>query len=107
MTQGELPLLISGISPDTHDSSASAAASVDDTRATQRAQVRAAIVRAGAAGRTDDELQLELGLDGSSERPRRWELWKLDLICIRRDAEGKAVRRLTRTKRSAVVWVAA
>jgi hypothetical protein len=54
---------------------------------------------------TDDELQIALRLDGSSERPRRWELWKRDAITIRRDAAGEPVRRLTRTQRHAVVWV--
>jgi hypothetical protein len=103
----ELPPLISGITPETYGTSASAAASVEDDRATQRAAVYDAIRRAGPDGRTDDELQVLLDLDGSSERPRRWELWKLDQIRIRHDAEGKAVRRVTRTNRHAVVWVVA
>jgi hypothetical protein len=62
------------------------------------------IRNAGADGHTDDELQDVLGLDGSSERPRRWELWKLGLIDIRRDERGEAIRRVTRTNRRAVVW---
>jgi hypothetical protein len=101
------PLLVSGVSAATWDTSEAAAVSVEDTRDTQRALVRAAIVAAGPEGRTDDELQLLLQLDGSSERPRRWELWKMNRIRVRTDPEGKPVRRLTRTNRSAVVWVAA
>jgi hypothetical protein len=108
--QGQLeavPVLVSGLVPDTFNTSAAAAISVEDSKATQRAAVYAAIRAAGSQGRTDDELQAILNLDGSSERPRRWELWKLDRIQILKDADGQAVRRLTRTNRRAVVWVAA
>ena len=31
-------------------------------------------------GATDDEIQAALGLTGNTERPRRWELFKADLI---------------------------
>src|SRR5262245_60260595 len=99
------PLLIAGADPATYDTSAAAAESVEDTKDTQRAAVRAAIQAAGRSGRTDDEIQVLLHLDGSSERPRRWELWKRGAIDILRDGEGRAVRRLTRTNRWAVVWV--
>jgi hypothetical protein len=102
----DLPMLISGIEPATWDTSASAAASVEDERDTQRGVVFDAIRAAGADGRTDDELQALLELDGSSERPRRWELWKLDRIRIKRDDDGHPIRRCTRTNRRAVVWIA-
>ena len=100
-----LPRLISGLSPDTWATSAGAAISIDESKETQRGRVFEAIHRAGRAGLTDDELQEALGLDGSSERPRRWELQKLDRIVMLRDREGRVVRRLTRTNRRAVVWV--
>lgn len=103
--EDELPLLISGIAPETWNTSAAAALSVEERKDTQRAEVRAFIKAAGAEGRTDDEIQEQLHLDGSSERPRRWELWKLGLIDMKRDAQGEVVRRLTRTQRRAVVWV--
>jgi hypothetical protein len=99
------PSLISGLTPDTWDTSEVAALSVDDAKDTQRRNVYDAIRAAGAAGCTDDELQIRLNLDGSSERPRRLELWKLDAIEVLRDGTGAPIRRLTRTHRWAVVWV--
>jgi hypothetical protein len=104
--EDDLPLLIAGIVPETWDTSAAAAVSIESAKDTQRALVFSTIRSAGISGRTDDELQDVLGLDGSSERPRRWELWKLGLIDILRDDDGAAIRRLTRTNRRAVVWVA-
>ena len=101
------PLLVAGAAPETYATSEAASVSVEESKDTQRAAVYVAIRSAGQDGRTDDELQQLLGLDGSSERPRRWELWKLDQIRILRDADGRPVRRLTRTQRRAVVWVAA
>ena len=98
------PLIVAGAVPETWSTSEAAAERVTD-KDTQRAEVLEAIRAAGARGMTDDELQIALGLEGNSERPRRWELWKRDAITIRRDAEGAPVRRLTRTQRHAVVWV--
>lgn len=100
-----LPMLAAGLTEDTYQTSIGAAVSIEPDRASQRMQVLEAIRAAGPLGRTDDEIQQRLGLDGSSERPRRWELWKLDLICARRDEHGAVVRRETRTHRRAVVWV--
>lgn len=102
----DLPLLISGLSEETWTTSEAAAIANDDSiRASQRERVFAEIRRAGLLGKTDDELQVELGLDGSSERPRRRELEMLQRIAILRDAHGDAIRRRTRTQRRAVVWV--
>jgi hypothetical protein len=102
----DLPYLMSGLTEATYATSAQAAYSVDATKATQRRLVFEAIRHAGPLGRTDDELQAELVLDGSSERPRRWELWRLGWIRVKCDAAGAAIRRETRTQRRAVVWVA-
>ena len=101
------PLIVAGAEPATWDTSEAAAERAIAAKDTQRAEVLEAIHAAGARGMTDDELQIALRLDGSSERPRRWELWKRDAITIRRDAAGAPVRRLTRTQRRAVVWVEA
>ena len=101
----DLPHLMSGLTADTLATSTGAAFSVDDTKDTQRERVFVHIQEAGIDGRTDDELQTALGLDGSSERPRRWELWRMDRIAVLHDGEGKAVTRLTRTNRRAVVWI--
>ena len=100
------PFLISGADDATWDTSEAAAAAIADAKDTQRAAVYEAIIASGADGHSDDEIQLLLSLDGSSERPRRWELWKRSHIRIRRDANGHAVRRRTRTGRQAVVWIA-
>lgn len=105
-TPPALPLLVSGLVEATYETSTEAAVRIEDERDTQRAAVRDAIRAAGSGGRTDDELQDLLGLDGSSERPRRWELWKLGQIRILCDERGAPVKRLTRTHRHAVVWVA-
>lgn len=107
IAEADVPLLISGLEPATWATSAAAALSVEDAKHTQRLEVYAAIRAAGDDGLTDDELQERLHLDGSSERPRRWELWKLNQIAMRRDASGAVVKRETRTHRRAVVWVAA
>ena len=100
------PLIIAGAVDDTWQTSAAAALSAEDRKDTQRAEVYAVIKAAGLDGCTDDELQAALSLDGNSERPRRWELWQRNQITIRRDDTGAAIRRPTRTHRSAVVWVA-
>jgi len=96
---------MSGLVPATLGTSAAAADQVEDTRDSQRARVYEFIEASAEIGRTDDEQQAALGLDGSSQRPRRWELWKLGQIDILRDPAGSPVKRLTRTHRSAVVWV--
>jgi hypothetical protein len=101
----EVPLLMAGLDPATYATSEAAAVSVVESKAAQRQLVQSAIDRWARHGRTDDELQHELQLDGSSERPRRWELWKLGEIVIRRDHTGAAVKRQTSTGRRAVVWI--
>lgn len=93
------PLLISGREADTFRTSRAAAISNQDTKAQQQAQVYACIQAAGDQGRTDDEIQAILGLDGSSVRPRRCELWRADKIKV----SGRT--RKTRRGRLAVVWV--
>lgn len=103
----DVPLLISGLEPDTWETSEAAAYSVEDSKDTQRAAVYSVIKAAGRDGCTDDEIQQRLHIDGSSERPRRWELWRLQRITMRRDDRGEVVKRLTRTQRRAVVWIVA
>jgi len=99
----DLPRLAAGLEPATRETSTAAAD--PDTRETQRAQVLEVIHGAGVRGATDDEIQIALGLDGSSERPRRWELWKRDRIQVLRDTHGAPVTRRTRSARRAVVWI--
>lgn len=67
---------------------------------TLRARVLRVIEAAGEAGRTDEELQDELQMAGSTQRPRRVELVEGGYI---RDS---GQRRPTHSGRAAVVWVA-
>lgn len=75
----------------------------------QRAQVLAFIKSRGQYGATDLEIQDGTGIDGDSERPRRWELAS--------DKDGapeivplmnglRKVKRMTPSHRKAQVWVA-
>ncbi len=102
--EGPLPPLVSGRSVETRSTSQEAAESVADTKAAQRQRVLQAIAEAGEWGMTDDELQEALDLDGSSERPRRGELWTLGLIDILLADDGTPIKRLTRANRWARVW---
>jgi hypothetical protein len=68
--------------------------------AKQRADVLAVIVRAGAAGATDAEIELATGIRAQSVSPRRGELRALGLIV------DSGRRRPTPRGRPAAVWVA-
>lgn len=66
-----------------------------------QAVVYEAIKAAGLEGRTDDELQVELGMNPSTERPRRIEVEKYGLVTD----SGRT--RPTRSGKQAHVWVEA
>lgn len=66
---------------------------------TLRAKVYRAIVASGDRGMTDPELQAELGLTGSTQRPRRVRLVELGLVID----SGKC--RASATGRRCTVWV--
>lgn len=68
--------------------------------AKQRADVLAAIVKAGAFGATDAEIESATGIRAQSVSPRRGELRKLGLIV------DSGERRRTPRGRPAAVWVA-
>jgi hypothetical protein len=55
---------------------------------------------AGAHGATDDEMQVALGMNPSTQRPRRIELAAMGLVT------ESGARRKTRSGRQAAVWVA-
>jgi hypothetical protein len=80
------------------DTSRAAARWIEPKRPNLRVRVYAVIKRYGSA--TDEEIQLETGLNPSTVRPRRVELVELGLV---RDS-GR--RRPTRSGRRAVVWEA-
>jgi hypothetical protein len=65
-----------------------------------RGIVLAYIRKCGEPGATDDEMQVALRMNPSTQRPRRIELWKADLV----RATGR--KRPTRSGRPAMVWEA-
>lgn len=67
---------------------------------TEREKVLAYFRKQGERGATDDECQQALGMDPSTQRPRRVELWRARLVV------GTPVTRPTRSGRAAQVWVA-
>lgn len=78
--------------------SASAATAIAPASPTLRAQVLAFVRRRGALGATDEEIQVGLRMNPSTERPRRVELCAAALL------EDSGQRRKTRAGRMAVVW---
>jgi hypothetical protein len=77
-----------------------AAVSIECSRVTLRRSVYRDILYSGDHGRTDDELQVRLSMNPSTERPRRIELWEAGLI----RSSGRT--RNTRSGRKAIVWIA-
>lgn len=67
-----------------------------------RAEVLAYLHTRGALGATDDEMQVALAMNPSTQRPRRIELVARGLV-----QSHPSLKRPTRTGRSAVVWVVA
>lgn len=67
---------------------------------TWRRRVLNAIAFAGEQGRTDEELQNQLNLNPSTQRPRRVELVEGGWV------EDSERRRRTKSGRDAVVWIA-
>lgn len=77
-----------------------AAERIEPAAGTLRALVLAYVRQCGEIGATDEEIQLALDMNPSTERPRRQELEKLGLI-LRTERT-----RLTRSGRSAVIFIA-
>lgn len=77
-----------------------AALSVYPNTGTWRRQVLDSILSSGVIGATDEDLQLALNMNPSTQRPRRVELVEGGWV---EDSKG---RRKTRSGRDAVVWVA-
>jgi len=82
------------------DTSREAAELIEPDAATLRGQVLGFIRLCGSRGATDDEIQVGLDMNPSTERPRRVELWNANLI------ERTDARRPTRSGRQAAVWMA-
>jgi hypothetical protein len=70
-----------GLSERTHDASERAALRLGLLRADNlRGRVYRYLCARGFRGATDNEIIVALGMKGSTERPRRIELWRMGLI---------------------------
>lgn len=78
-----------------------AAVAIKPSAATLRDCVFAFIEEQGKYGATDDEIQIGLNMNPSTQRPRRVELVEMGLVV------RATLNRKTRTGRSAAVWIAA
>ncbi len=76
-----------------------AARMAEPAAGTQRARVLGMLRGRGTSGATDEQIQLFLNMNPSTQRPRRIELVAAGLVAD----SGRT--RLTRSGRSAVVWV--
>ena len=91
---------VSGLQPETRQTSQAAAERIEPTAHTLRAAVLRYITSCGSDGATDDEIQHALSMTGNTERPRRRELEQAGWIYV------SAETRRTAAGRKAAVWVA-
>jgi hypothetical protein len=82
------------------ETSKAAASAIHPKTETLRAKVHIAILNSGQYGRTDLEIESQLGIGGSTVRPRRRELQMSGHV------KDSGCRRKTASGRYAVVWVA-
>ena len=75
------------------------AQSIESTAQTLRAKVYGFIKDSGPYGATDEELQMVLDMNPSTQRPRRVELVEKGLV------KDSGKKRKTKSNRLAVVWV--
>lgn len=83
------------------DTSKSAAVAIVSDRNALRKQVYDFIKSKGLNGATDEEIQDGLGMNPSTQRPRRVELWNKGSVLLAAD-----MKRPTKSGRLAQVWVA-
>jgi hypothetical protein len=81
------------------DTSIAAANAIAEDAGTIRAKVLICIQRAGARGRTDDEIEVALRMRHQTVSARRRELFLMGSI------HETELRRATRSGRNAIVWV--
>ncbi len=81
------------------EESREAAELIEPDAASLRGVVLAHIRQCGETGATDDEMQIALKMNPSTQRPRRIELWEADLI------EKSGHTRPTKSGRNAAVWI--
>jgi len=80
------------------ETSRDAAELIEPDVASLRGRVLAYLRKCGEKGATDDEMQVALQMNPSTQRPRRIELWKAGFI------EPTSETRPTRSGRQATVW---
>ena len=95
------PLPSCGATATTRGTSAAAAKDARGLASPMGRKVLEFIQSRGAAGATDEEIQIGLGMNPSTERPRRIELMRRDPPAI-----VESGTRPTRSGRHAAVWVA-
>lgn len=83
------------------ETSTASANKIKDSARTLRFKVYAYIKKCGARGATDEEIQIALRMQLQTEVPRRRELIMKGL------AVDSGIKRLTKSRRRATVWVAA
>lgn len=83
------------------ETSQAAAEAIKSRVAIYRDRILAEIKRSGALGRTDGELQEQLNMNGSTQRPRRIELVDAGLV------KDSGRTRKSASGRACVVWVVA
>lgn len=96
--------LYGGLAPHQKHSDTSKAAALEllgNRRASLRALVGRYVAGCGQSGATDEEIQVELEMNGNTERPRRCELVEAGVLV------DSGERRRTRNGRKAVVWIVA
>ena len=89
----------SGITLQSVETSQDAASSILPSADSLRGLVLAFLRGCGELGATDEEIQLGLAMNPSTQRPRRGELLKAGLI------QASDRKRETRSGRRAVVWI--
>ena len=82
------------------ETSRASAHAIESHAATLRGKVYRWLLGAGQRGATDEEMQLELNLNPSTQRPRRVELVERRLVI------NSGLCRRTKSARLAVVWTA-
>jgi hypothetical protein len=81
------------------DTSRESAEAIAPKAGTYLAQVAAYLKACDVHGATDDEMQVVLGMDPSTQRPRRIDLVKRGMV------RASEMQRPTRKGRKATVWV--
>lgn len=97
--QGELDFTVKPPAQAHSKTSVAAAEQIEPFTGTQRGRVLEFIRRCEECGATDEEIQIGLSMNPSTQRPRRVELVRMGFI---RDS-GKV--RPTQAGRDAVVWI--